>query len=447
MNNGRSQGSSGGGYGGYGGYYGNTSRNTPRPKKYVPPKKTGYAAIVMTDRTDPDFEEIKILSEYKMGEIFERGNFDHWKVTLSPKDEVWKYAHGKGYIPAIAMDINDIPHRITKNRTVACCAYNATNDYMQHWLGMKLDRDDREWYKLNDMCTKDGLQQQYTFTVLHQLIEPYGLGISRILVPRNTRRFEDYHPFIASLGCNPFFLVDGSTTNEEALEKMFPDESKRDEMREKMFSMWRFECADEPLKGAVTMRQFGMTSVGHNGGSNYFGPRSKMSADGWHMSIKMDRQELITYNKPLVLPKYREYPGSSTPDFWLIKDGDGKSLRQIETEINKENREKWSKSSITTTKSSGSQLTLVDPEPMDNNGDDQLLAYATICEVCQKSTGSHYVSGERACEWCGGEMEIDLVSRSMIGQGYVEVPDADFERLDDNDVAEATESDSLLKTL
>jgi hypothetical protein len=307
---------------------------------------------------------------------------------------------------------------------------------------MELDSDDRDWYRLNSLCDTHGLPQKNSFTVIQQLIEPYELGISHIVVPRNSRRFDEYRTFITSLGCNPYFLVDGCTTNEEALEKMFPDEKTRNEMRPKMNAMWRFECRDAPLMGAINMRQFQMESVGHNGGSNYWGPRSKNGADGWHMSIKIDRMSNIRYLKPINLPKYEEYPGTFTPNYWMIKDAAGRTLREIESEINKRNNDNWNKTSV------GSRTPLL-TVPDQTSGHDskgnsaqtfggKILAYEETCQVCSKSIGENYVDHERACQWCGSSAEIALVTMEEIGLGYILVPEDDFDSMMKDELTEDT---------
>ena len=386
-----------------------------KPRKpYVAPKKTAHAAIIISDRNDPAYEEIKLFSEYSMGEVVNAGDFETWEVELNA---------------AIQIDRQDIPQKISKHRSVACCAFNATSEYMQSWLGMKLDSDDRSWYSLNELCTHDGLPQEHSFTVIHQLVTPYGLGVSRIIVPRNSRRFKGYHPFMVSLGCNPFFLADGNTTNEEALVKLFPDEAKRNLMRSKMLDMWKFECSDIPVKGAIVMRQFNTEATGHNGGSNYFGPRSRIDEKGWRMSVKVDRLSNISYVKPLVVPEYKEYPGTKTPDYWKIRDDSGKSLRQIETALRVSKNAKWK----TTSHQKSLYETPAPKIPHPPGKPAKVLAYPSMCETCQKSTIEHYVGFDRSCEWCGTKIEAVFISEDLIGVGYEEVPDVDFDHWDDEE--------------
>jgi len=192
--------------------------------------------------------------------------------------------------------------------------------------------------------------------------------------------------------------------------------------------------------GAINMCQFQMKSVGHNGGSNYWGPRSKRGAEGWHMSIKIDRMSNIRYLKPVNLAQYEEYPGSSIPNYWMIKDAEGRTLREIESEIIKRNREKCDKTSVgstgthTTTPSARCDYSYDEDESNSmRTFDGKVFAYEETCEVCYKSIGKSYVGHERACQWCGSPAVLALIETKQIGLGYNMINDDDFETIMDND--------------
>lgn len=313
-------------------------------------KKTIYGYIcVCTNVADETYDMFPITSQTMIKAFEQLKGFDTEWADFSPDDD---YELPKDWKQAFYVYVNaaDIPTAITKNRSVACCAFEATNKYMQHWLGMMLDEDDREWYKLNSLVTSDGLPQKDSFSVIQQLVEPYGLGISSIIVPPNSRRFSEYAPFLMSLGCNPFFLADGYTTNEKALEMMFPDEGLRNTVGRELAKSWRFECREEPMKGCITMVQFQETKTGHNGGSTYRGPRSKgatTNAQGqrsWHMCVKVDKLDGIKYNTPMALEDYKEYPGSSSFVFEAMKDDDGVVLGKRIADLRAEDNKRWQQS-------------------------------------------------------------------------------------------------------
>jgi hypothetical protein len=310
-------------------------------------KKTIYGYIcVETDAQAETYDMFPITSQTMVKAIEQLEGFDYeWadfgedKDYELPKD--WKQAF------YVYVDPAKIPTTISKHRQVACCAFEATTKYMQHWLGMMLDEDDRSWYQLNALVTSDGLPQKDSFAVIQQLIEPYGLGISSIIVPPNSRRFSEYAPFLVSLGCNPFFMGDGYTTNEKALEMMFPDEELRNTIGRELAKTWRFECREEPVKGCITMVQFQETKTGHNGGSTYRGPRSKGATTNsqgqrsWHMCVKLDRLENIKYNSPVALEPYKEYPGTSSFYFEGMKDLAGVVLGKKMDELRAAENKKW----------------------------------------------------------------------------------------------------------
>jgi len=245
-------------------------------------------------------------------------------------------------IPNLFIKEELVPTSLSFSRSVACCAFNATNEFMKHWLGMSLDENDRKWYSSNSLVTPDGLPQINTFTVIQQLIEPYGVGIRSIQVPKNTRRFPEQVSFISALGANPFFKLDGITTNAEAYERLFPAIAqkalgldtplKKANHKKETFAKWRFECVEIPSLGAIAMKQFQLQSAGHNGGSNYYGPRAKFNVgegDQWLMAIKLDRLDNIDYLAAIELPKYKVYEGSKVYQWMSIKDNSGKTLSQI----------------------------------------------------------------------------------------------------------------------
>jgi hypothetical protein len=336
-----------GSYGGYGNYSGPTvgfqGNAGPMPKW----KKTIYGYIcVLTDEKDETYDMYPISSQTMIKAFEGLEGFDYEWADFSPDKDYelpkdWK----QGFY--VYVNAKDIPTFVSKNRSVACCAYEATDKYMQHWLGMMLDSDDKSWYSLNSLVTSDGLPQKDSFAVIQQLIEPYGLGINSIIVPPNSRRFPEYAPFLMSLGCNPFFLGDGYTTNEKALEMMFPDENLRNTVGRELAKSWRFECREEPAKGCITMVQFQETKTGHNGGSTYRGPRSKGATNNaqgqrsWHMCITLDRLANIMYSTPMKLSDYAEYQGSVSFNFEGMKDTAGVRLGERMTAIRAEDNKKY----------------------------------------------------------------------------------------------------------
>jgi hypothetical protein len=227
------------------------NKNTAPKKTW---KKTVHGMITITDGDQDDAE---VLGTYYVTDKFlgealdEVMGLDLFDGIIEKDDKHMKMPDGKKAIPHLFVDEKVVPTFISKSRGVACCAYNATNEFMKHWLGRQFDRHDNNWYKLNSLVTEHGLPQANSFTVIQQLTEPYGVGVSRIIVPKNSRRFKEHQPFMLALGANPFFMADGRTTNEEAYAKLFPepvlnamklDELGRRKHRQGQLNKGRFEC-------------------------------------------------------------------------------------------------------------------------------------------------------------------------------------------------------------
>lgn len=322
-----------------------------------PTKKTAYAKITIytgdIPEDDLDDSEWEIEDEYYVGESRLGEAIDNavnvlqvYSDSIPDDHKSYKMPNGKLNISNLFMKKGSIPTKRTWSRQVATCAYNATDNYLKHWLGRQLDRDDKDWYSRHSLVTTDGLPQEFTFTVLQQLVEAYGCGIKGIQVPRTSRRFPEQNLFIKSLGANPLFMVNGNTTNEEAYEVLYPEAalpiflekeglentpSGRAALKRKVFDGWRFECVDMPDLGSVIMRQFTLSTVGHNGGSNYYGPRSNFSVndetDKWLMAVQFAELKDIEYLAPIELEEYKEYEGTVIYDWWAIKCDAGKTLR------------------------------------------------------------------------------------------------------------------------
>lgn len=382
-------------------------------------------------------------TEWDIGKAIDRATgLDVYEgdFEFTEKDD-FKLPDKQNSIPWVVIDVKDVPTKITKSRNVACCAYYATSDYMQHHMSMKLDNYDKTWYEKHHLVTQHGLPQRHSFTVIQQLVEPYDAGIRQIAVPRNSQRFEEYKPFILALGANPFFAVDGRTTNEEALERLFPTKELRDKNRDRMLAQWRFECRDQPYKGAIVMKMFGGRSGAgdHNGGSSYDGPRAPTRMHGdWIMSIKLGRLENINYKKPINLPEYKEFAGNTEYDLWKIVDpGTGKTLEELKKGLYKRNSggSHWNAKRDTP-----------DPKPavkrrrvVENNNkpakDDvdveKVWAYKEDCRVCNIPIDKNdiaYANGMRSCPHCFADiLKFRVPVLELKSGGYIEITEKSYE--------------------
>lgn len=259
----------------------------------------------------------------------------NYRIVLDKKEEEAYYVLDTAKTYTIFE--KDIQTKKVK-RSVATCAYSATERYLQTNFGVSLHSTDREWYCDNSLVTIHGLPQENTLTVIQQLIEPYNFGISRVQVPRNSRRFPKFTPFIEGLGANPFFMADGNTTNEEAYDILYPEQrlinekintpEKRAAHKQKILAEWRFEATDTPVSNSIGMHQFVHDQTGHNGASSYIAPRQKFQQDNWKFSILLDRLSNIKYLKPIVLPDYTMADPDIDYDYFSIKNAEGEEIRK-----------------------------------------------------------------------------------------------------------------------
>ena len=67
------------------------------------------------------------------------GKLDVFSDVINDENKDYKMPANAEDIPNLFMKKGTIPTKRTMDRAVACCAYNATDGYLQHWLGRKLD--------------------------------------------------------------------------------------------------------------------------------------------------------------------------------------------------------------------------------------------------------------------------------------------------------------------
>lgn len=200
-------------------------------------------------------------------------------------------------------------HCVWEHRTPPfnACTYNATEDYLKARFGRALHYTDKDWLAVHPYATDDGIPEAYTATAVHQLVEPYGLGVQRIRVRAGKMLMGDeLRMWAAALMCNPFGLVDKQTTNADAAERlqMTPEAAA---------ALFRFEYHQDPLPCSVVGERgwagTGTVQVGSGGGhARYLAPRAK--ANDWRVSIQLAPLAECVYHTPLALPAYVPRPGA-----------------------------------------------------------------------------------------------------------------------------------------
>jgi hypothetical protein len=267
---------------GYGSVYGSGySANTTKPK---PP--AGFGSVL-----GKDGQEIYSFS-------VAGGDADWWEVacqafpTLIDKD-----GDTVLQIPETCVTFKE------QDLKFQSCTYDATEQLVQSLFGRKLSPEDRGWLARHPFATDEGIPTEYTATCVQGLVEPYGLRVSRVRVRRG--KFtpgQEYTNWKLALGCNPFAMADGKTTNAEAAQKLGMSPADAD-------AMFRFEYDDRPLPGSIvgetgwTSSQVTSGGVGAQGGhARYVAPRG--GSANWVVSVQLDWANRVEYQKAPVVPAY-----------------------------------------------------------------------------------------------------------------------------------------------
>ena len=265
---------------------------------YTPPKKTGIPQFDDYKWDEPVYinvvggeqytvkmtaQEIQRVHDHLDWDLFEVENDGKTKkcirITISHEQAAYKIHTG--------------------SKSVACCAFDATNGFMKAIGFGGLDEADRTWYKNHPLTVASGLQQAYTLGVLEALVQPYGLGISKVFVRRGMALFEEQVEWAEILGINPMAATDRGTSNAAYIASL----GELAEVMGETADKYGFEIVEElpmgkPIVSMAGTRQATTGFAGGGGHASYHGPRSKVH--DWSMAVQYDRIEKCTRNKPFV---------------------------------------------------------------------------------------------------------------------------------------------------
>jgi hypothetical protein len=191
-----------------------------------------------------------------------------------------------------------------KYKSVLCCAFDASNEYMQTMGLGKLDSADKTWYVSHPNTTTTGLPFEYTFSVLQALVQPYAIGIKKVYMKKNVALVgkDDILQWMEVLGVNPSAQIDRNVSNYEYFTQVLGGLDIAEMCGET--TKYNFEFVDElPSKPLVVMEGgYISTSYAAGGGhASYFGPRRRSST--WEIALEYDKLENCQYYKePELLP-------------------------------------------------------------------------------------------------------------------------------------------------
>lgn len=215
-------------------------------------------------------------------------------------DTMWKYDATEQWVKAAMeeyeIDVGKEPYFLIPKQcaylqtvpykgNVQMCTYNATADYIQSILGMKLSPEDADWFRHVSFTESGGVPQNLFISTIHELVRPYGLGVTHVWVRPGSAGNAEQDIFMSELGVNPLAAADHVTSNEQALEKLELDG---------LNPGWRFEFGDpEPpciVSATFTQTQWDTEWGSYYGGGHtlYVPPRGRITND-WRVAVRVGR--------------------------------------------------------------------------------------------------------------------------------------------------------------
>lgn len=189
------------------------------------------------------------------------------------------------------------------------CVFRATKTYMES-LGIgTLTDGDKEFFEDHPRVTTEGVDRANVLCVVHGLVVPWGLGITRVYVPKLSTLGDQHREFAKALGMNPKAMTDNNTSNEDFIDmlELEPDSEQAKFIRE----TYRFEfVAEPPLRPCIVMlgnwnKGKGKDDKPKTGGANvngkwtttsygmghadFVGPRDALHGE-WQIAIEIGKQ-------------------------------------------------------------------------------------------------------------------------------------------------------------
>ena len=198
------------------------------------------------------------------------------------------------------VDANGEVWRKTGRGGVNSCVYDATKK-AREMLGFgSFTQADKTFFSNHAKVDTGGVSRNNVLDVVSGLLIPWGYGISKVWVPRETPINDSHRLFRDLLGCNPLALATSSTTNDEFVKEM----EWTPEQVEEHLGKFYWEYADLPGTPSVVMHSFSATAKsgtsaqargGAGGHADFVGPRGSIPSD-WKIAFAIDRIEHLPYD-------------------------------------------------------------------------------------------------------------------------------------------------------
>lgn len=244
-------------------------------------------------------------------------------INVLKKLMEWEFNAEKNQLLFLIKPENAKYHKVWRN--VACCAFNGTDEYMKHMLGMSLDHDDKNWYTNCSLVIESGLPEENIFPVIQELVAPYGLGISHAYVRKGSRLSTNNKPWFSILGINPMASISGDVSNEEYLSILSGGDKEVADILRTQVEDFHLEFVDEVPHGAYIMFRKYTTNASRAGHSIYSGPRA--NKQDFAVALKLDWLKNIKYHAVVPDFNYNEVGPQNKVDFWECLADDGKKLK------------------------------------------------------------------------------------------------------------------------
>lgn len=134
-------------------------------------------------------------------------------------------------------------------KTINECVFNAVEAYLNITGLGGLTNGDKSWFRKHKSVSEQGVSHGAAIPVIHGLVAPYGLGVSRIFLPKSSNVPDATKKFMSALGTNPVGAKDHKTDNNQFIEQNNLDADLARQIKE----ICRFEFVDEPPPMSIVM--------------------------------------------------------------------------------------------------------------------------------------------------------------------------------------------------
>lgn len=237
-----------------------------------------------------DFGEVHVVNA--KGELVDYEFVPSQTMAETLKASKLKKRNGSKGTPIYLLPVKWARFRTGVKHSVQTCLYTSTEMLLQHTLGIKLDFTDSSWFKDHPLVGSGGVEESDTLRVVQELIDPYGLFVSRVVVTPGSLPSGDLQQWMKVLGVNPLALGSLAVSNAEFAEKSGMSLSEVD-------NLFRFEFANRLLRPSVACGEITKQDTEFKGGSyasdglfsGHAGYAAPRSTRGGSLQFQVSRQK------------------------------------------------------------------------------------------------------------------------------------------------------------